>query len=90
MTGAVSDSDAPEDRFGFIAVVPEALFNRTALERLSSTGLLGGVLVLEEGEESRVGVSVTAAAGVGRSLFSPDVSTPQVCVGIMMVLLLIY
>lgn len=77
MAGTVSDSDAVEDRFGFIAVVPEALFNRTSLDRLSSTGLLGGVLVLEE---ESVRVSVTAAATVGGGLYSPDVSTPQVCV----------
>lgn len=53
---------------GVIAVVPEVMFNGTILERLSATGLLGGVLVLEEEDpDIRRGF-----------LGSPDVATPQV------------
>ena len=62
---------------GFIAVMPEAMFNRTTLERMSSTGLLEGVLVLEEAElaeDSRLDRVGFDAEG----LYSPDVSTPQV------------
>lgn len=33
---------------GLIAILPEAYFNGTILERLSATGLLGGVMVLAE------------------------------------------
>lgn len=33
---------------GLIAILPEAFFNGTILERLSATGLLGGVMVLAE------------------------------------------
>lgn len=53
---------------GVIAVMPEVMFNSTILERLSATGLLGGVLVLEEEDPNiRRGF-----------LGSPDVATPQV------------
>lgn len=53
---------------GVIAVMPEDMFNDTILERLSATGLLGGVLVLEEEDlDIRRGF-----------LGNPDVATPQV------------
>ncbi len=40
--------DAIADGEGLIAVLPQAFFNGSILERLSATGRLGGVLVLEE------------------------------------------
>lgn len=53
---------------GVIAVMPEVMFNGTIMGRLAATGMLGGVLVLEEEDPAiRHG-----------SLGSPDVSTPQV------------
>ena len=42
---------------GFVAVLPEAFFNRTTLARLSATGLLGGVLC-----SRRTGIAQEAVA----------------------------
>ncbi|CAN0130991.1 unnamed protein product, partial [Ectocarpus sp. 12 AP-2014] len=57
---------------GLMAVLPDAFFNRTILHRLSATGLLGGVLVLESAGGGR------AAASQGDVVRSnPDVKTPQ-------------
>eukprot|EP00904_Undaria_pinnatifida_P013489 jgi/Undpi1/9270/HiC_scaffold_26.g11728.m1 len=78
---------------GFVAVLPEAFFNRTTLARLSDTGLLGGVLVLEEDRDSGdgdgdgggggsgstlAGVAVVGGEGGAVGSSNPDVSTPQV------------
>lgn len=63
---------------GVIAVLPEAMFNRTMLGRLSSTGLLGGVLVLEDDRGADHLASSISTAAEGGRLYSPDVSTPQV------------
>lgn len=79
---------------GFVAVLPEAFFNRTTLARLSATGLLGGVLVLEEDRDSAgggggdgdggskpnsaAGASTIEEGGVAAGYSSPDVATPQV------------
>lgn len=45
-TGAPASLEGIGD--GLITVLPGAFFNASVLERLSATGLLGGVLVLEE------------------------------------------
>eukprot|EP00752_Nemacystus_decipiens_P017814 g15971.t2 len=95
--GDASASGAPEPvegiGDGLITVVPAAFLNSSTLDRLSATGLLGGVLVLEDdgtgvaetvvGEASRggPGVSVLASAGglggAGGVASNPDVKTPQ-------------
>ncbi|CAN0199723.1 unnamed protein product, partial [Ectocarpus sp. 13 AM-2016] len=57
---------------GLMAVLPDAFFNRAILHRLSATGLLGGVLVLESAGGGR------AAASQGDVVRrNPDVKTPQ-------------
>lgn len=67
---------------GLMAVLPDEFFNRTILHRLSATGLLGGVIVLESGAADGGGGRVEspghyfAQGDVGRS--NPDVKTPQV------------
>lgn len=74
---------------GFVAVLPESMFSKATLERLSSIGLLSGVLILEgfEGEtqdEESVptrGDFIEAFTTTAReSLYSPDVTTPQVII----------
>lgn len=79
---------------GLITAMPAAFFNASVLSRLSATGLLGGVLVLEDdaagAAETAVGgrggapdaslpVSAGGSGGGGGAACNPDVKTPQVC-----------
>lgn len=77
---------------GLITVLPGPFFNSSVLERLWATGLLGGVLALEEDGETAVSRTVVGGGGpvsspkapVGGSDggsgadTNPDVKTPQV------------
>lgn len=64
---------------GLMAVLPDAFFNRTILHRLSATGLLGGVLVLESAGGSFAAASPAHSFAQGDVVRSnPDVKTPQV------------
>ncbi|CAN0218952.1 unnamed protein product, partial [Ectocarpus sp. 4 AP-2014] len=63
---------------GLMAVLPDAFFNRTILHRLSATGLLGGVLVLESAGGGRAAGSPAQSLAEGDVVRSnPDVKTPQ-------------
>eukprot|EP00903_Cladosiphon_okamuranus_P018715 g17228.t1 len=89
--GSPESLEGMED--GLIAVIPAAFFNASVVDRLSATGLLGGVLVLEEVgtavAETVVGggdvedpeisspASAGGSAGLGRAISNPDVKTPQ-------------
>lgn len=93
--GGVSAGTAPVEGIGdgLITVMPAAFFNTSTLGRLSATGLLGGLLVLEDDatgvDETAVGgggpaVSLPASAGGSGggggygAASNPDVKTPQV------------
>lgn len=62
---------------GLVTVMPAKFFNASVLDRLSATGLLGGVLVLEE-DRTAVAETVVGSGGDhdGGGGGDPEVSLP--------------
>ncbi|CAN0044558.1 unnamed protein product, partial [Choristocarpus tenellus] len=72
LASAATEGSREDLKQGVSIVIQEDLFNSSVLERLSSTGLVGGVLVLEGDVVSNSGERP------GKSnILSPDVVTPQ-------------